>query len=227
MGDDSFWTLCWNGDIEGVQTAIENGADIINGEHWPLFYDYTGLMAALENNQNNVVQLLLNHPQIDVDARGDHHVNKVDPDQNCVLHYAVEKDNHEGMAVLLARQDLTTINQKNEDGETPIMKAVYQKAVTCFKLLLNHLQIDVNIVNPNGLCVLHYAVDRDNHEGIAALLARQDLTTINKRDAYGETPIMQAIKQHRVNCFNLLLAHPEVDLDTRDNYRRSPEEIRR
>ena len=131
----SFWDLCYRGDIEGVQAAIDNEED-----GWR---ETTGLMYALINSHNDVVQLLLNHPQIDVDARGDHHVNKVDPDQNCVLHYAVEKDNHEGMAVLLARQDLTTINQKNEDGETPIMKAVYQKAVTCFKLLLNHLQIDV------------------------------------------------------------------------------------
>ena len=47
------------------------------------------------------------------------------------------------------------------------------------------------------------------------------------------TPIMSAVFKKAVNCFNLLLVNPEVDLDTRDNYRRdygwirSPEDVRR
>ena len=146
MGDRRFCELCRDGDIEGVQAEIDNGANV-NEENDS---GCTGLMMALGNSHNNVVQLLLNHPQIDV--------NKVDR---------------------------------------------------------------------RGACALHYAVEGDNHEGMAALLARQDLTTINQRDNEGLTPIMKAVQQNAVNCFNLLLAHPEVDLDTRDNYKRSPEEVRR
>ena len=148
----SFNDLCSDGDIEGVQAAIDNGADV-NEENSKIFGDMimgTGLMWALYNGQNNVVQLLLNHPQIDI--------NKVD-----------------------------------QDGE----------------------------------CALHCAVFRDNHEGMAALLARQDLTTINQRSDFGETPIWTAVEFNAVNCFNLLLAHPELDLDTRDDYQRDPEEVRR
>ena len=148
MGDQRFLNLCRDGDIEGVQAAIDNGTDVnednANGLGW------TGLMVALHHSHNNVVQLLLNHPQIDV--------NKVD-----------------------------------QDGE----------------------------------CALHCAVFRDNHEGMAALLDRQELTTINQRNDYGWSPIMRAVAYNSVNCFNLLLAHPEVDLDARDNYQRSPEEVRR
>ena len=148
MGDQRFWRLCSDGDIEGVQAAIDNGTDVnednANGLGW------TGLMVALHHSQNNVVQLLLNHPQIDV--------NKVDRDGECALYCAVHYYNHEGIAALLARQDLTTINQRNNDGRTPIMEAVRLNALT---------------------------------------------------------------------CFNLLLAHPEVDLDTRDNYQRDPEEVHR
>ena len=147
MGDQlTFWRLCRDGDIEGVQAAIDNGANVNEEDD----SGWTGLMLALGNSQNNVVQLLLNHPQIDV--------NKVDRDGECALHCAVFRDNHEGMAALLARQDLTTINQRENQGRTPIMKALQQNAVT---------------------------------------------------------------------CFNLLLAHPEVDLDARDGYQRSPEEVRR
>ena len=152
MGDQilnlRFVEFCRVGDIKGVQAAIDNGADV-NEEGDG---GWTGLMQSLGRRQNSVVQLLLNHPQIDV--------NKVTSSGSCALHYAVTiYDNHEGMAALFARQDLTTINQK----------------------------------------------DKNN----------------------GWTPIMKAVALNAVNCFNLLLAHPEVDLDTRDNYQRSPEEVRR
>ena len=95
------------------------------------------------------------------------------------------------------------------------------------QVLLNHPQIDINKVSHSGRCALHSALIPDNHEGMAALLARQDLTTINQRENQGRTPIMKALQQNAVTCFNLLLAHPEVDLDARDGYQRSPEEVRR
>ena len=135
MGDDNderIWRLSEDGDIEGVQAAIAKGADVNEGDDMS---DGTGLMYALSQGHNEVVQLLLNHPQIDI--------NKVDPFGLCALHSAVGHDNHEGMAALLARQDLTTINQMNDDGRTPIMEAVHQNAENCFNLLLNHPQIDI------------------------------------------------------------------------------------
>ena len=108
------------------------------------------------------------------------------------------------------------------------MLALSNKHNNVVQLLLNHPQIDVNIVNrAYGYCALHCAAFRDNHEGMAALLARQDLTTINQRNDDGETPIMKAVWYKAVNCFKLLLAHPDVDLDTRDDDQRDPEEVRR
>ena len=148
MGDDSFCGLCLNGDIEGVQAAIDNGADV--NEEDDLF-GKTGLMWAFYRNHNNVVQLLLNQPQIDV--------NKVDQ---------------------------------------------------------------------QGRSVLDWALNLDNHEGLAALLARHDVlaTSINQRDRSGYVPIVTAACWNSVKCFHLLLTHPLVDLDTRDGYERTPQEVR-
>ena len=143
----SFWDVCYRGDIEGVQAAIDNGADVNEEDDCN---GVTGLLYALCNSHNDVMQLLLNHPQIDV--------NKVDIEGACALHSPAFEDNHEGMAALLARQDLTTINQRNRNGWSPMVSAVEWNAV---------------------------------------------------------------------NCFNLLVADPRVDLDTRDNHQRSPEEVRR
>ena len=122
----------------------------------------------------------------------------------------------------------TCTEHSNPLGLTGLMLALSNKHNNVVRLLLNHPQIDVNKVDHDGACALHWAVYNDNHEGMAALLARQDLTTINQRSNHGRTPIMRALTgPTRVNCFNLLLAHPEVDLDTRNNYQRSPEEVRR
>ena len=149
MGDQSFWELCQDGDIEEVQAAIDDRADVNEETRWGA----TGLMSALNNGHNHVVQLLLQHPQIDI--------NHVDLDGSSALHHAVWSDNHEGLAALLARNDeLTTINQRI-------------------------------------------------------------------RDHYGETSIMEAVAWNSADCFHLLLTSPRVDLDLRDDYKRTPEEVRR
>ena len=120
------------------------------------------------------------------------------------------------------------VNGEDENGESGLMGALYYYQNDVVQLLLNHPQIDINKVNRYGECALHYALFEDNHEGVEALLARQDLTTINQRNDWGNTPIMSAVRLNAMNCFNLLLAHPEVDLDTRDDdvpSERSPEEV--
>ena len=134
MGDHrGFYQLCMDGDIEGVQAAIDNGADV-NEEIF--FWGTTGLMWALNNSHNHVVKLLVQHPQIDI--------NKVDLNGGSALHWAVGNDNHEGLAALLAQQNLPTINQKDNGGWTPIMKAVACKSVNCFQLLLTNPQVDLD-----------------------------------------------------------------------------------
>ena len=143
MGDESildwwgsdyrnFLDLCYDGDIEGVQAAIDNGADVNEEDD----SGWTGLMWALGKRHNNVVQLLLNHPQIDV--------NKVDIEGACALHSPAFDDNHEGMAALLARKDLTTINHKKDNARSPIMASIHQNSVNCFKLLLTHPEVDLD-----------------------------------------------------------------------------------
>ena len=144
-------------------------------------------MYALRGDHNNVVQLLLQHPQIDV--------NKVDQDGRSALHWAVDyDDNHEGLAALLAQHDLTTINNRCRCCQrTPITQAVGCHAVNCLQ----------------------------------ALLAQNDvLTTINQKNHQGRTPIMEAVHLNSVKCFHLLLTNPLVDLDTRDNHRMTPQMAR-
>ena len=109
--------------------------------------------------------------------------------------------------------------------------------------LLRQPGIDINILDRDGECALHSASFNDNNEAMKLLLARNDLTSINQRnwweaswsnirdeitpDMMGRTPIMQAVARNAVKCFHLLLTDPRVDLDVRDDYQRSPEEVNR
>ena len=143
MGNKSIWgggeyrsfnDLCSDGDIGGVQAAIDNGADVNEENVW----GGTGLMRALGSGHNNVVQLLLQHPQIDV--------NKTDSNGGNALHWAAESDNHEGMKLLLDREDLTSgsINCRNQMGRSPIVKAVQFTSINCFHLLLANPLVDLD-----------------------------------------------------------------------------------
>ena len=139
MDDDmSFAVLCYYGDIEGVQAAIDNGADVNEASEEASEVGETGLMNALCNNHNYVVWVLLQHPQIDI--------NKVDLWGGSALHWAMTADNDEGLAALLAHHDeLTTFNQRDDmHGRTPIMEAVVRNSVKCFHLLLTNTQVDLD-----------------------------------------------------------------------------------
>ena len=124
------------------------------------------------------------------------------------------------------------INEADYGGDTGLMYASHHHHNNVVQVLLNHPQIDVNRISDTfGWSALHCAVTHnvrvDNHEGLEALLAHQHLTrtTINHRDSDGWSPIMQAVNNNAVNCFNLLVENPRVDLDTRDDFKRGPQEV--
>ena len=43
----------------------------------------------------------------------------------------------------------------------------------------------------------------------------------------GLTPLMRAVTRQKVSCATVLLSDSRVDLDARDNYKRSPQELKR
>ena len=142
MSGENFRRLCEEGDIEGVKAAIDKGVDVNEAD----VYGRRGLFFALWKNHNDVVQLLLQHPQTDINKQ-------VDTVGHSALHTAVWVDNHEGLAALLAQDQLltTTINYRdNYNGHSPIMYAVFRNQVNCFHLLLANPKVDLDT--------------RDNHQ---------------------------------------------------------------
>ena len=165
---EEFLNSCFNGNLEGVQSALQSGVDVNSRDNWDseranssgIYPAYatgkTGLMWAVMRKHNTVVDLLLRTPGININA--------VDQKAGMsALHMAVPhcltngNSNPEGLALLLACEDLD--HNKPNDSNHPLWCAVESGARECIQLLLSDPRIDPNI--PMGAS-LRYAVKESN-----------------------------------------------------------------
>ena len=110
---DPFGRLCQVGNLKGVEDAIKIGADVNTRD----LFGWTGLMMALHHNHPAVATMLVQNPAVDVNIASDN--------GDCALHIAAMDDEMgDCLALILAREDLTTVNSQDEDGSTPLMVAI-------------------------------------------------------------------------------------------------------
>ena len=113
--------------------------------------------------------------------------------------------------------------------KTPLMVAVEKKHNSIVKLLLEQPTLDLNLTDRDGWTALHFAASHDNVAAVKLLLADPRLNTHNHKDimSTGYTPVMTAMVNKNVDALRELVAHPRVDLDTRDMLGRSLEDVAR
>ena len=123
------------------------------------------------------------------------------------------------------------VNSKDGDGRTGLMWAFIRghfNQLNCnpvAMLLLKHPTIDVSLRTNSGSTALFFAVK--NREKYQHILVGENDVDPNIKNSDGDSALMVAVKTREMVLVKLLLADPRVDLDTRDNYRRSKEEIGR
>ena len=127
----------------------------------------------------------------------------------------------------IALESGADLNSRSLEGKTPLMYALWNHQNSVVELLMQNDNVDVNCEDNDGATALHHAVDVDNETGARMLLADIRLQDINHKNRRGLTPLMRAVTRVKVNCATLLLSDPRVDLDARDNYKRSPQELKR
>ena len=166
-----FVKLCSDGDLEGVQAALQDGVNVNSKDR----FGQTGLMGALCRSHTAVASLLLGQEGIDV--------NIINVNAQTALHFAARDDrNSECLATLLAQT--TSVNQEGFGGLTPLWLAVRNNAVRCVQLLLNDQRTDPNIKDDTkDNSPLMVAVKWNRVDCVELLLAdpRVDLMT---RDNY-------------------------------------------
>ena len=190
-------------------------------------------MTAVYNGHIPVVQLLLEHPGIDVNMTTENN----DPNEGyglTVLHLASGKNNVEALRLLLAHPTLTCLNARDSNGNTPLMAAVSYGSIHCVKLLLEKPGIDVNISTkdnsdgePYGQTALHLAYVKDSLEILRLLLDHPTLACLNAKDSEGHTPLMWAVSYGGIQCVKELVSLPEVDLTSKDDEGMGLEDIAR
>ena len=125
--------LSEKGDLDGVIAALQKGADVNTKNE----SKKTGLMKAVFNNHNLVVDLLLKTPNIDV--------NQKDEWGHSGLNWAVFSRNSDAFKLLL---NIPNIDVNSEDdSRSAVYVAVFHDNVTALKLLLNHPSLTAATLN--------------------------------------------------------------------------------
>ena len=108
---------------------------------------------------------------------------------------------------------------------TGLMLALMHTRNSIVKLLLEQPTLDLNCTDICGETALHIAAKYNNVDGLQLLLFDPRLNTANHKNENGDTPVMSAMVLSNMNILRELVAHPSVNLDTRDYQGTSLEEV--
>jgi uncharacterized protein len=177
------------GDLQVVKALVERGADVNVKDN----KGYTALNHAIEARYDEVSEVLLNHPQLDPNARGRNgvttlmsyvwrerkdavqklldrgaDVNAQDNDGDAALHGAAQSGNVEIVDMLIAKG--ANLNLKNKQGGTPLMWAAVFGHEDAARRLLER-GADPSLKDADGLTARDWAI-RNKRDKLVALLQR-------------------------------------------------------
>lgn len=196
------------GNSQAVSGLIEMGIDISSPfeENDP---DEGGsaLTAAIRSRQLGIIQILLDHPDIDTQFQSP-------------LVQAV--DSQWSIVDLLIRSKKLDINAGYHGQETVLHMAANRGIDSTIKLLLAYEgDIKLNMRDDQGRAELSLAI-RKGHELCVELLLGQSNIDTEMRDEQGHTPLSLATGDRRISCAKLRLAQNDIDVNVRDNRGRTP-----
>ncbi len=223
-----------------AKMLIEAGADPNTANkskfiHSFKFYDKSPLIAAVEAENKELVELLL-----DRGANINQSSNAKAP-----LTTAIRTGNTEIADLLLARgADLSRIdeNQKLYCGETCLMHAIKNTNVAMVEWLINHNVIDLSAIDDRDNNALHILAEchdyqQDNYiknklSDIALLLLQNSRVNVKKEILQTKnqsninnisihahiTPLHTAVKNRSQGLASILLSRPEIDVNQRTGF---------
>ena len=156
-----------------------------------------------------------------------------DENGQTTLHNAAEEGYASIVKVLMSHTDVD-VNVKDSFGRTALYDAAELGRSSTVEVLLEGVDIDVNLKSENGRTPLHagargfgewYRVRRSGYEAIVKMLLGHVRIEVNPKDEEGKIPLALAVEIPDHVSVELLCAHPDVDLDTRDNEGRNLREI--
>ena len=167
----------------------------------------TPLMYAAYRGNEATVNVLLHHPDVDVNK-----ITNTDFPWT-VLTLATEYGNPRTVELLLERED---IDVNGGSHKTPLMRAAQIGNRAKLEVLLKHKDIAVDYQGSSGLTALHWATTFGQANIVQLLLSRDDVNP-NQRKRNGLTPLAIAAYRGHIEIVKLLLERQDVDINSKDD----------
>ena len=134
----ALYELCLAGKLDEVKLALTQGGDVNDKNE----LGQTALMAAVRMGHNSIVQVLLDHPQIEI--------NELDSLGGSALHFAAWANNHEAARMLLLHPGMGSANSMTNNGNTAVMRAMMCKNKEVLRELVSHSHIILDVGDLEG-----------------------------------------------------------------------------
>jgi len=170
---------------------------------------WTALINAAALNRLHIVEVLMNHPRIDVNVQ--------DKSGNTALYHAVS---HPAIAKALMNHPGIDLNTVDNYGWTALMYAAWKNKLDIVKELMNHPGIDVNVQNRDKRTALMIAAD-NNHPDIVKELMNHQGINLNAVGGDGTTALMIAASNNQLDIAKALMNHPGIDVNLQDRDKRT------
>ena len=159
--EDNIWLKLSAGNLEEVRAALQAGGDPNTRGGLD---NKTCLMWAIIRGNEEMVDVLLEQPSIEVNAK--------DNDENTALHWACRCGRVSNVAILnqLLAAPGILVNERDSDGWTPIMLAIYSEAVRVMAVRVMAAVEEVDLdVSHNGRSLEDLAHRRAKYDVLCLL----------------------------------------------------------
>ena len=244
-----FLEYCQQNNIEKVKFYLEYGANV------NCKFSYSALHYAVKNNSEDLLDLLLSQPGVDVNIRctrgntplidacnqRDHlnivrrlcQVREINPNITSVsgqtaLSYAIFRNNAEYVKILSTLTHIPVYwNIANIFGEYPIIMSLKLCHIDIFQIILSTPGIDLSVSDVSGKHITHIALQHyDNRvQRAVELLSKDKRVNWNIKNSDGDTPLMHCLALDKIENAQCLINIPGIDLNTIDSNGYYPEEL--
>merc|ERR1712130_5418 len=212
--DNLFLDACLNGEETKVNGAIALGVDVNTKDTG----GRTGLIWAISNEHENVVDILLAYPNIDINGK--------DNSGGFPLLFAADW----GLTLVVTKLGrmpaLRGFNDQGSSGKTPLSLATYYGHLSTVRELLKLPGINVNAADKDGRTPLHWAAEKGNFDVMAALTAVPGINLALKNE-YGDTPLHVAAEKGNSDVMALLISAPGANLSLTNEDGKTAEQLAR
>lgn len=138
-----------------------------------------------------------------------------DTDRSGPLCYAAERGKLESVRMLLRRG--SDVNQRREDGKSPLACAANEGHHLVVKYLLRQGGIDINLADNEGRTALHEVTSSETpSEWVLKLLLAEPELNINALDNQGRTPLWYAISHRNSEVVEWLSMEKRIQIHPAD-----------